>query len=125
MGHRNIPRDRWCSELDAFSRQHEGWIVNVDVSGSDGRRQTEARDLPLVGVSCDTPSQDSVDIMVGEHPRSHVTHVVQPVDVTLETTDAGAERGLHIRAADGSTTTIEFRSPIRPEEVDGMPTPSR
>ena len=118
---RKIPRDLWCSELDAFSRQHEGWIVNVDVSASDGRRQTEAHDLPLVGVSCDAPTRDRVDIMVGEHPRSHVTRVVQPIDASVETTDAGADRGLRIRAADGSTTTIEFRSPMRPEDVDGMP----
>jgi len=118
---RKIPRDEWCSELDAFSRQHEGWIVNVEVSGSDGQRQTEAHDVPLVGVSCDAPARDRVDIMVGAHPRSHVTHIVEPIDVALETTDAGAERGLRIRAADGSTTTVEFRSPMRPEDVDGMP----
>jgi len=116
-----IPRDEWCGELDAFSRQHEGWIVSVEVSGADGKQQTEARDLPLVGVSCDAPSYDRVDIMVGQHPDNHVTHVVKPVDVVLETTDAGAERGLRIRAADGSTTTIEFRSPMRPEDVDGLP----
>jgi len=116
---RNIPRDEWCTELDAFSRQHEGWIVSVEVSGSDGKRQTEAHDLPLIGVSCDAPATDYVDIMVGEHPKNHVTHVVEPVDVALETTDAGAERGLCIRAADGSTTTVEFRTPMRPEDVDG------
>ena len=96
-------------------------LVNVEVSGSDGQRQTEAHDVPLVGVSCDAPARDRVDIMVGAHPRSHVTHIVEPIDVALETTDAGAERGLRIRAADGSTTTVEFRSPMRPEDVDGMP----
>jgi len=122
---RNIPRDEWCSELDSFSRQHEGWIVNVEVSGSDGTRQTEARELPLVGVSCDAPTRDRVDIMVGDRPGSHVTHIVKPIDVALETTDAGAERGLRIRAADGSTTTVEFRSPMRAVDVDGIPSPSR
>ena len=118
---RKIPRDEWCTELDAFSRQHEGWIVSVEVSGSDGKRQTEAHDVPLIGVSCDAPATDRVDIMVGTHPQNHVTHVVEPVDVALETTDVGAERGLRIRAADGSTTTVEFRTPMRPEDVDGMP----
>ena len=54
-----------------------------------------------------------------------MTHVVDPVDVAIDTTDEGAERGLRIRAADGSTTTVEFRSPMRAIDVDGMPAPHR
>jgi hypothetical protein len=118
---RNIPREDWCEELDSFSRQHEGWIVNVRVSDADGTVHTEAHDLPLVGVSCDAPSRARVDIMVGDRPSDHVTHIVEPVDVALEVTHEGAERGLRIRAADGSTTLVEFRSPMRAEDVDGLP----
>jgi hypothetical protein len=122
MASRDIPRDRWRDELDSFSRQHEGWIVRVEVIGPDGQVRTEARNLPLQGVSADSPHSDRVAIMIGERPDAHVTHeVVKPVAVEIEQTDAGAERGLKIQAADGSTTRVEFRSPIRPEEVDGMP----
>jgi hypothetical protein len=118
---RNIPRNQWREELDSFSRQHEGWIVRVDVADADGTVRTEARDLPLQGVSADAPQTNRVDIMVGERPGDHVTHVADATDLTIETTDAGAERGLRIRAADGSTTTVEFRSPMRAVDVDGMP----
>jgi hypothetical protein len=117
---RNIPRNEWRGELDSFSKQHEGWIVSVTVAGADGAVQTEARDLPLQGVSADSPANSRVDIMIGERPKSHVTHVVDPVDVAINVTDEGAERGLRIRAADGSTTTVEFRSPMRAAEVDGL-----
>ena len=41
--------------------------------------------------------------------------------IVIERTEAGAERALRIRARNGSTTTVEYRSPMRPEEVDGMP----
>ena len=34
---RDIPRDQWREELDSFSRQHEGWIVRVEVTGPDGQ----------------------------------------------------------------------------------------
>jgi hypothetical protein len=118
---RTIPRDDWRGELDSFSRQHEGWIVSVAVADADGVVRTEARDLPLQGVSADSPASSRVDIMIGEHPRSHITHVVDPVDVAIDTNDDGADRGLRIRAADGSTTTVEFRSPMRPVDVDGLP----
>ena len=118
---RKIPRNDWRGELDSFSKQHEGWIVSVKVSGADGAVQTEARELPLQGVSADSPANNCVDIMIGERPKSHITHVVDPVDVTIDVTDQGAERALRIRGADGSTTTIEFRSPTRAADVDGVP----
>lgn len=119
---RDIPRDQWREELDSFSRQHEGWIVRVEVTGADGQPQTEVCDLPLQGVSFDSPAANRLAIMVGQEPAAHVTHeVADPVKVVIEQTDAGAERALRIRAADGSTTTVEFRSPMRPEEVDGLP----
>jgi hypothetical protein len=120
---RTIPRNDWRGELDSFSKQHEGWIVSVRVAGADGAVQTEARELPLQGVSADSPASNCVDIMIGERPKSHVTHVVNPVDVSIDLTDEGAERALRIRGADGSTTTIEFRSPMRAADVDGMPAP--
>jgi Family of unknown function (DUF5335) len=118
---RKIPRHEWRDELDSFSKQHEGWIVSVKVAGANGAIQTEARELPLQGVSADSPANNCVDIMIGERAKSHVTHVVDPVDVSIDLTDEGAERALRIRGADGSTTTIEFRSPMRAADVDGMP----
>jgi hypothetical protein len=119
---RDIPRDQWREELDTFSRQHEGWIVSVEITDPDGQCRTEARDLPLQGVSTDSPRSDGVAIIVGQSPDDHVTHEVsQPVAIAIDETDAGAERALCIRARDGSTTTVEFRSPMRPEEVDGIP----
>jgi hypothetical protein len=121
MTTREIPRDQWREQLDSFSRQHEGWIVRVEITDADGQRRTEARDLPLQGVSADSPRSDAVAITVGQSPDDHVTHEVsQPVGIAIEQTDAGAERGLRIRARDGSTTTVEFRSPMKAEDVDGV-----
>ncbi|PYQ87260.1 MAG: hypothetical protein DMG03_05815 [Acidobacteria bacterium] len=124
MSTRDIPKDRWCDELDTFSRQHEGWIVRVDVSGADGTTYTQARDLPLIGVSCDAPQSDRIAIMAGNRVDDHLTHeIASTVSIAIDETEAGAERGLLIRSADGSETRVEFRSPMRTDEVDGMPHP--
>jgi len=117
---RSVPSDHWHEELDSFSKQHEGWIVRVTTAGADGAVQTEARDLPLQGIRADSPESPRVDITIGKRPKSHVTHIVDPVEVAINVADDGAERGVQIRAADGSTTTVEFRSPMRPIEVDGL-----
>jgi uncharacterized protein DUF5335 len=121
MSTRSIPKDRWRDELDTFSRQHEGWIVNVEVSSSDGESRTEVRNLPLQGVSCDAPHSDRIAVVAGGQPDKHLTHeIARAVDVSVEETDTGADRGLRIRAADGSETHVAFRSPMRTDEVDGV-----
>jgi len=122
MGSRNIPRDEWLTELDNFSRQHEGWIVRVRIKDQAGHERTEVVDLPLQGVSADSPRSRALDVIVGDNNQGHVTHEVDdPVTIAVETTDEGAERGLTIRSRDGSTVTVEFRTPMRPEDVDSWP----
>jgi len=122
MSTRDLPRDSWRTELDSFSRQHEGWLVRVSVTDPDGRTRTEARDMPLQGVSMDDPANDRVAVIVGREAGDHVTHEIErPVSIVIDVNADGAERAVRIRADDGSTTDVEFRSPTRPEDVDGMP----
>jgi hypothetical protein len=118
---RNIAQASWRDELDSFSKQHEGWIVTVKTQYPDGEVAVEARDLPLQGVSRVSPNSNDIAVSVGDR-RNHLTHEVRnPAALTLDLTADGAERALIIDGRDGSTTTVEFRSPMRPEEVDGLP----
>jgi Family of unknown function (DUF5335) len=118
---RTIARESWSTELDSFSRQHEGWIVSVKTRTADGHVAVEARELPLQGVSPSTSDSSDIAILLGDQ-RTHLSHDVRdPVSVKMELTSARVERALIIDSKDGTTTTIEFRSPRRPEEVDGLP----
>jgi uncharacterized protein DUF5335 len=108
MTSRSIPKERWRDELDAFSREHEGWRADVRVSTTTGELRTEVHDLPLVGVSCDAPGQDRIAVLAGDRPDDHLTHeIFNAVAVDIER-DGRSER-LNIRAADGSETRIEFK----------------
>jgi hypothetical protein len=42
------------------------------------------------------------------------------MSVAIDETAQGVQRALIVDASD-STTLVEFRSPMRPEEVDGVP----
>jgi uncharacterized protein DUF5335 len=118
---RQIPRESWPDELDSFSRQHEGWLVSLKVTQPGGETAIEARDLPLLGVSRVSPRSDDIAIAVGDGP-AHVTHEVHnPTGLAVDLTSEGAERALLIRGEDGTTTSVEFRSPMRAEDVDGLP----
>jgi hypothetical protein len=118
---RKIARSSWREELDSFSRQHEGWIVSITMRTASGAVAVAAHDVPLHGVSPASPSSDDIAISVGSS-RTLLTHEVhEPVAVQIELTADEADRALIIHGNDGTTTTIEFRTPMRPEDVDGIP----
>src|SRR5204863_3458252 len=89
-----LPRESWQSELDRFSRQHERWFVSLTTRTPDGGTATEARDLPLEGVSIGSHTSDDVAVSLGT-PRNHLTHDIRGViAVRVELTDDRAERAL-------------------------------
>lgn len=118
---REIARAAWREELDSFSRQHEGWLVSITTRSPSGDVAMTAHDVPLQGVSPISFQSNDIAIIVGA-ARSHLTHEVpDPVALQVDLTPDEAERALIIHGSDGTTTTIAFRSPMRPEEVDGLP----
>ena len=122
MQRRVIPRRQWRETLDGFSRSHEGWIVRVSVTEPDGRMHVEARDIPLQGVAADADRTAMITLMVGDRPETHLTHqITDPQALEFEQTETGAIAALVVSSGDGTKTAVEFRSPARPEEVDGLP----
>jgi hypothetical protein len=120
---REIPRDEWVAFFDSFSRQHEGWLVTIEVLGRDIGAQIEAREQPLTGITADLNDrgEDTISIFVGGKSAAHVAHIVHaPSHVGLKETAEGAHEALHIEAKDGATTLVRFRSTVLPELVDGV-----
>jgi hypothetical protein len=123
MPSRDIPRDEWVTFLDSFSRQHERWLINVEVVTNGLGAHREIREKGLIGVSADLKGhgKDTISIIVGDTSEDHVNHIINnPTRVALEATEEGAHKGLRIEAADGETTLLQFRSPALPETVDGV-----
>jgi hypothetical protein len=119
----DIPRTEWAPFLDAFSRQHEGWLTTIEVVTSGLGAHREVRDKPLTGITEDRKRGDvaSVTISAGDRPEDHVTHVIErPSRVALELTEEGAHKGLRIESENGEMTLVLFRAPALPETVDGM-----
>jgi Family of unknown function (DUF5335) len=122
---REIPRDEWVEFLDSFSRQHEGWLVTVEVLGSEIGAQVEAQELPLQGITAELKDggEDAISVILGGGPTGHVTHsITGPTHVRIEQTEDGADMTLQIESGDGVTTLVRFRSAILPEMVDGIVT---
>ena len=120
---REIPREEWVDFLDGFSRQHEGWLVTVEVLGEEIGAQVEAEEMTLEGVTADLKGQGShvISIILVNRSKEHVTHnVTQPTHVRIEQTEDGANMALQIESGDRVTTLLRFRSAVLPEMVDGV-----
>jgi hypothetical protein len=121
MPTREIPPEAWHEFLDRFSRQHEGWLVTLEVLGRLGA-QPEARELPLRGISARSHGRHrEISVVIGEAPEASLTHIVAaPRHLRLDQTEEGADRALQIESEDGETTLLQFRSAALPETVDGI-----
>lgn len=119
---REIPRGEWLSFLDGFSRQHEGWLVTLEVPEVPGRSGVEAENLKLVGITPEhSEGRDRISIALGKAPDDHLTHFVSdPVRVLSLESANGEHAGLQIEAADGSRTAVRFRGPAKPETLNDV-----
>ncbi len=118
-----IPREDWVSFFDGFSKQHEGWIVSLEVTDANGQRRVEARDLPLQGVAANLKhgGEDTISIILARRTDDLVTHnIAQTTRVGLNRNAEGADEGLELDSATGEKALLRFRSPALPETVDGI-----
>jgi hypothetical protein len=112
MRTRLIPRAEWFTFFESFTREHSGWPATVWLLGTHIGAQVEARELPLGGVVGDS---HAISIHLGGMPGKNLDHpVATPVSVWLERSDDDDVGALGINSADGTTTLLEFRSPVPP-----------
>ena len=123
MKTKEIPKIEWQQFFDIFSRQHEGWLVTLEIFGSEIGAQVEERGLAFEGIvdAGDDLRGHEILIMFGAKPDDHITHSISnPTTVSLQQTDEGADAALAIKSADGVMALLRFRSPMLPEMVDGV-----
>jgi hypothetical protein len=116
-----IPHEQWLVFLDSFSRQHQRWLVTIEITGAMGR-VIVAEQRPLNGITIDHAGEDQrAYVQVGDTPQNRITHTIHnPVRVRFLQSKNGGHAGLEIASSDSSTTVIRFRVAMRPEMLDGI-----
>lgn len=123
MQTRQIPKSEWPAFLDRFSRQYEGWLVNLEIFNPEFGAQVAETGLALEGLTDEWDEAEGITIviMAGNEPDDHITHSISdPTEVSLEQTDEGADAALSIKSADGTTALLSFRAAVLPERVDAV-----
>lgn len=125
MKTKQLSKSEWPAFLDSFSRQHEGWLVKLEILGPEIGAQVAESGLTLEGLTdeWDEVNGNTIIITTGNAPDDHITHSVnRPTEVSLEQTDEGADTALSIKSADGTTALLSFRASVLPETVDAVAT---
>ena len=130
MSVQEIPRDQWSAFFDSFSQKHAGWLVTLEIGGSqhgtgapERGTQVEARAVSLQAIGADLKGagEAKITIATGKDPGERLTHIISsPLRVVLETTREGADKAHQIQSARGDVTFVRFRSAVLPEIVDGL-----
>jgi Family of unknown function (DUF5335) len=116
---REIPREQWIKFFDDFSKKHEGWIVTLEVIGSDVGDQEEAKGLPLVGISADLKDRENrVEIILGGRRDANLTRIIDtPKRVWLKEPEEVAHEAIEIESEDGTMTLLTFWH-VPPEQTE-------
>jgi hypothetical protein len=116
---KEIPREEWIRFFDDFSKKHEGWIVTVEVLGSDIGYQEEANGLPLVGISADLKDRENrIEIIVGGRVDADLTRIIEkPERVWIKQPQEVADEAVEVESKDGTKTLVSFHY-VSPEEIE-------
>lgn len=115
MDTRTIAEEQWIPFFDQFSRDHTGWSATIEVLDAELGPQRVAADLPLQGISFDTRGTrpSSVEVVAGDAPDRHVSHVIDmPLHIRLAE-HSFEERDsieLQIEPARGPVTLVHLRA---------------
>lgn len=123
MRTREILRRDWPEFFKRFNRQHEGWLVTLEVFGTEIGAQVEERELTFEGIiaDCNNKTRDEIAIMMGAMPDDHITHSInRPTQVNLNQTNEGADVALAIKAANKTTSLLSFRVAAVPTSVGAV-----
>src|ERR1041385_8875992 len=106
-----IPRERWVSFLDAFSREHAGWVVTIEILGSDIGDQEETTALPLVGITADMKDRERrIEIIAGRGTDEHLTRIIEtPRRLWVREAAEETRTAVEVESDDLTVTLVRFR----------------
>ena len=111
-----IPKSDWTRFCDRFSKVLEGLRAEIRIASLDLGNQTEAKSLPILGLSYD--AKDDIFSIALEG----ITHIVNaPQQMHAEISPAGVS-AIAITDADGAKHLIRFTQPLALPHAEEMQT---
>lgn len=115
-----VLRDQWVAFFRAFTAEHLGRMVSLNVQGRQPKYESadiEARELPLRGIAADLKDQENtIVISLGLSSDRLLRHAVPSVShVRVAQTEDGSDSALAIETRNGQTTTLNLDGSSAPK----------
>ncbi|MCL5952768.1 MAG: DUF5335 domain-containing protein [Chloroflexi bacterium] len=122
MARQEVMHEQWSQFLDNFSRQHEGWLATLEITGPNVGNKIETKDLPFRGITYDLKgsSRNNVSIFMAINDQEDETHTITNPSHIRFASDQGIDRELELESGDGDRAILRFTHPIRSESVDRL-----
>ncbi|RPH33698.1 hypothetical protein EHM92_08140 [bacterium] len=125
MTQEDIHRDEWVAFCESFGREHQDWLVNVEVLHQNGAKDIVGHSALLenIAVSPDGPDPGKILISISKTEEERRVHeVARPEAIRVEKNDRGAHESLLIESDNGDTTIICLHSPSLPDDFTELST---
>jgi hypoxanthine phosphoribosyltransferase len=108
-----IPPERWSEFAESYGAEHRAWLADISVAEPDGRERVVVHARPLEEIRL---TGDAVRIALAGGD----SWVAERPSTMAALDDAeGRHVGLAVDSRDGRRVVLAFRSPARPEMLDG------
>lgn len=125
MTQEDINRNEWVAFCESFGREHQDWLVNVEVLHQNGAKEVVGHSAVLENIAVagdgDVPKKVLISFTKTRDER-RVFEVPRPDAMRLTKNDRGADDTLIIESDNGDTTTICLHSPQLPDEFTELHT---
>lgn len=120
MALNEVERERWFAFLEQFGLEHRRWLVTMERTAPDGRRETLAHEVPLESIRLS--GQGDVVTLLGAKGKAGPQQemVRSPRRILLSSRADGVHEGLQIEDTAGLVTHVRFRATNRPEHLNGI-----
>lgn len=118
---RQIPRDEWAEFLDELGNEDKDTLVTVEALGTNVGDQIVAGNMRLLGMTLveKGSSAGEIEIMVGDSPDNHISHVITaPTRLAALETEEGEIQTLQIEADGEPTTLVHFQGQAQDDLLD-------
>ncbi len=125
MTQEDINRNEWAAFVESFGREHQDWLVSVEVVHQNGAKEIVEHDAVLENIAASPGGRVPEKILISltkTEDEKQVHEVPRPDAMRLERNDRGADDSLIIESDNGDTTTICLHAPQLPDEFTELQT---
>jgi len=111
----DIPREKWGKFLETFSRQHHGWLIQLETYDRVTGEDVVSQETPLESIALDLEDKKNPRInVIVQLDNKIIKHILfLPSGLVLQSSEDGQGQSLQIETVN-TETTIYFRAPVPP-----------